>query len=288
MMTASSAVVQKDVLVMKFGGTSVGSAAAMRQAVQVCADARKDWPALVVVTSALSGVTDLLIQSARQAARGDLSVFERAWAELQERHYAQADALVTNPAELVRVCKEVDGLLADFRHLCQAIHILGEASPRSMDAVAALGERLSVRLLAGALVSAGLAARAVESTRLVVTDDQFQNAAPDMAATTAQTHAVLDPLLAAGEIPVTTGFIGATPQGLTTTLGRGGSDYSASILAVALQAREVWIWTDVDGVMTADPRLVPSARTIPELTYLSLIHISSPRDRTRSRMPSSA
>jgi len=256
-----------NLLVMKFGGTSIGTPAAMAQAVRICLDAHRTWEHLVVVTSALSGITDHLIASAEQAARGDLSTFNTTLSELGERHHAMIAALIREPQQQALVRRDVDCLVTDFNNLCQAIHVLGEASPRALDAVAAIGERLSVRVLAGAITSAGLLAEYVESTRLVVTDAHFQNAIPDMAATACASREVLEPLLARGRIPVVTGFIGATPEGLTTTLGRGGSDYSASILAVALDAKEIWIWTDVDGVMTADPRLVHEARTIPVLSY---------------------
>jgi len=259
--------VEENLLVMKFGGTSVGTPAAMAQAVRICLDARRKWSRLVVVTSALSGVTDHLIASAEQAARGDLSTFNLTLSELNERHHALIAELIHNPDLQQLARRDVDCLVADFSNLCQAIHVLGEASPRALDAVAAIGERLSVRVLAGAIASAGLPTEYVEATRLVVTDAHFQNAVPDMAATERASREILEPYLASGRVPVVTGFIGATPDGLTTTLGRGGSDYSASILAVALGAKEIWIWTDVDGVMTADPRLVPEARTIPVLSY---------------------
>ncbi len=259
--------VEENLLVMKFGGTSVGTPAAMAQAVRICLDARRRWARLVVVTSALSGVTDHLIASAEQAARGDMTPFKATLSELNERHHAMIEELIHGPDLQGLVSRDVDCLVADFSNLCQAIHVLGEASPRALDAVAAIGERLSVRVLAGVIASAGLPAEYVEATRLVVTDNHFQNAVPDMAATERASRETLEPYLASGRVPVVTGFIGATPDGLTTTLGRGGSDYSASILAVALGAKEVWIWTDVDGVMTADPRLVPEARTIPVLSY---------------------
>lgn len=254
-------------LVMKFGGTSVGTAAAMRQAVQICLEARRDWQQLVVVTSALSGATDHLMNSALRAARGDLSTFYQALRDLNDRHHSLIDELVSDPVRKHQVHQSIDHLIADFSNLCQAIHILGEATPRALDAVASLGERMSVRVLAAALESAGLPAEFFDSTELVVTDAHFQNAAPDMAATGKRTRQMLTPVLESGRVPVVTGFLGATPDGLTTTLGRGGSDYSGSIMAVALNAQEVWIWTDVDGVMTADPRLVPDARTIAALSY---------------------
>jgi bifunctional aspartokinase / homoserine dehydrogenase 1 len=254
-------------LVMKFGGTSVGTVEAMAHAVNIVCDSFIKWPRTVVVTSALSGVTNLLIDSAALAAQGDMSLFHKAVSELTDRHQEMVDQLVSNPARKHQVHWEVKHLIGDFANLCQAINVLGEASPRALDAVAALGERLSVRILAAAVQSAGTEAEYIESTHLVVTDDKFQNALPDMPATTARTRQALMPMMAAGRIPVVTGYIGAAPSGATTTLGRGGSDYSAAIIAVALQASEVWIWTDVDGVMTADPRMVPDARTIPMLSY---------------------
>ncbi len=254
-------------LVMKFGGTSVGTVEAMTQAVRIVCDTHAKWPRMVVVTSALSGVTNLLYDSATQAARGDMSVFHKAVSELTNRHQELIDALITNPARRHQIHWEIKHLIVDFSNLCQAINVLGEASPRALDAVSALGERLAVRILAAAVENAGLPTEYIESTHLVVTDDHFTNAQPDMAATTMRTRQTVQPMLASGRIPVVTGYIAADPSGITTTLGRGGSDYSASILAVSLQADEVWIWTDVDGVMTADPRMVPGAATLLELTY---------------------
>jgi bifunctional aspartokinase / homoserine dehydrogenase 1 len=219
------------------------------------------------VISALSGVTNLLIESASSAARGDMSGTHQAVSELTHRHQELIESLVANPARKHQVQWEVKHLISDFANLCQAINVLGEASPRALDAVASLGERICVRIVAAAIESAGSQAEYIESTHLVVTDDHFTNAKPDMPATTQRTRQVLLPILESGRVPVVTGFIAADPSGVTTTLGRGGSDYSASILAVALGAEEVWIWTDVDGVMTADPRMVPDARTIAELSY---------------------
>ena len=254
-------------LVMKFGGTSVGTEAAMRLVVQIIAASRQDWPRLLVVTSALSGVTDLLIQSAMHAAHGDMTTFTQAAGELNERHLNMVNALVSDPVRHGQARQEICRLLADFNNLCQAIHVLGEATPRALDAVTSLGERMSVRILAAAMVDSRLPAQLVEATQLILTDDRFQNALPDMKATTRLSGQVLSPLLDSGLIPVVPGFIGATPEGSVTTLGRGGSDFTASILGVALQATEVWIWTDVDGVMTADPRLVSEARSLPVLSY---------------------
>jgi bifunctional aspartokinase / homoserine dehydrogenase 1 len=254
-------------LVMKFGGTSVGTEAAMRQVVQIVAAARQDWPRLVVVTSALSGATNLLLNSAGSASTGDNKFFHQAAQDLRERHFDIINSLVTDLARRDQVKQDINHLIHEFTSLCQAISVLGEATPRALDAVAALGERMSVRILSAALEAAGIQAQFVESTQLIITDDQFQSAHPDFITTTRHTRQILEPILAQGKVVVTTGFIGATPKDITTTLGRGGSDFSAAILGKVLPADEVWIYTDVDGVMTADPRLVSNARTIHELSY---------------------
>lgn len=261
-------------LVMKFGGTSVGSVEAMQQAAGIIKDARSNWDRVVVVTSAISGVTNALLESASQAAAGNLGTLQETELSLQSRHEQIARALIGEEALRDGFQGELTGLVATFSDLCRAISVLGEATPRALDAVASLGERLSMRLLAAICQSQGLAAQSVESTSLIITNDNFQAAHPDFAATAQATRSVLNPILSAGVVPVVTGFIGATPTGVVTTLGRGGSDYSAAILGAALPADEVWIWTDVDGVMTADPRMVPSARTISEISYAEIAELA--------------
>lgn len=271
---------QGKTLVMKFGGTSVGTPEAMAQAARIVCDALPEWPRIVVVVSALSGVTNLLLNSASQAVRGELSALYQAENRLRQMHYAIADDLLGEksssnyPARCAQVKQELNFLISNFTNLCQAIAVLGEATPRALDAVAGLGERMSVRLMAAALEVLGVPAQYVEATQLVVTDAFFQSAHPDFAATARRTRQVLEPLLSQGKIPVVTGFIGATPEGVLTTLGRGGSDFSAAILGAALPADDVWIWTDVDGVMTADPRLVPEARTIDRLGYREIAELA--------------
>jgi aspartokinase/homoserine dehydrogenase 1 len=254
-------------LVMKFGGTSVGSVEAMTQVIDIVRQGLKDWPRLVVVTSALNGVTNLLLDSAARAALGDREAHYPAVQELRARHIQLIQTLMTDPARGALVAQEIEQLIEDFASRCQAISILNEATPRALDAIAGMGERMSVRVLAGVLDSAGIPAIGIDSTRLIVTDEAFQSAHPDLEATMQHTRQGLEPVISRGQVAVVTGFIGATPAGIPTTLGRGGSDFSAALLGAALPADEVWIWTDVDGVMTADPRLVPNARTIPELSY---------------------
>jgi aspartate kinase len=158
-------------------------------------------------------------------------------------------------------------LIEDYRRFCDSVRVLGEVTPRALDFGMGLGERISARLVAAAMNHSGLRAQAIDATGLVVTDDQFQSASPLMDLTEARVQEVLLPLLKAGIVPVITGFVGATKSGLPTTLGRGGSDYSAAIVGAALHSDEVWIWTDVDGVMSADPRVVPEATIIDSLTY---------------------
>ena len=246
----------------------------MAQAIANIRASKADWERVAVVTSALSGVTNLLVESIARAVRGDEVFISQAQTELVKKHFALAEALIDSPAQQAQAKQEIKHLSADFANLCRAIRVLGEATPRAMDAVVSLGERLSVRLLAAALQAEGTPAQFIETTHLIVTDDDFQNAYPNLVKTEANVQDILEPLLAQGQVPVLTGFVGATEEGITTTLGRGGSDYSAAIIGATLPADEVWIWTDVTGVMTADPRIVPTARTIPEVSYREMAELS--------------
>jgi len=261
-------------LVMKFGGTSVGSAQAMAQAAQIVKEAHAEWGRVVVVTSAIAGATNALLDSAIHAARSNLQPLVDTERSLLVRHEEISAAHINDPLLRAQLKAEMTGLIETFGALCRAIAVLGEASPRALDAVASLGERLSVRLLAAVCQSVGVPAQFIESTELIITNNNFQSAHPDFGATTFATRTRLNPLLQAGIVPVVTGFIGATPEGVITTLGRGGSDYSAAILGAVLPADDVWIWTDVDGVMTADPRLVPNARTLPEISYAEIAELA--------------
>jgi aspartate kinase len=261
-------------LVMKFGGTSVGSVDALVGATQIIREAKKDWGRIVIVTSAMSGVTDLLLKSASLAVQGITDSISEAESTLREKHFAAADALI-NDAGLRDTAKgEINCLIQLLVDLCRAIAVLGEASPRALDAVASLGERMSIRLLAAIANDGGIKAQAIESTEFIVTNSHFQNAHPDFKMTNKKTRECLNPLMDAGIIPITTGFIGATPEGVITTLGRGGSDYSAAIIGRALLADDVWIWTDVDGVMTTDPRIAQDARTLPEISYSEIAELA--------------
>jgi aspartate kinase len=177
------------------------------------------------------------------------------------------DTLLAADSQRAQLLVTVDEYLDEFAAFCRSVHVLGEVTPRAMDAITSRGERINARILAALLRQKGVRSAAVDATELIVTDDTFQNGAPLMDVTRERVSARLRPLLNEGVIPVVTGFIAATEDGVTTTLGRGGSDYSAAILGTCLDADEVWTWTDVDGVMTADPRIAPDARVIPVLSY---------------------
>ncbi len=254
-------------LMMKFGGTSVGSAEALTQAADIVLARAQEWDRLAVVVSAMSGVTDALTRGALTAASGDDQTYRAVVTDLRVRHYGAVDALLSPNGERAQLLATVDEYLDEFAAFCRSVHVLGEVTPRAMDAITSLGERINARTLAALLRQKGARSEAVDATELIVTDDTFQNGAPLMDATRARVFARLVPLLDDGVIPIVTGFVGATEDGVTTTLGRGGSDYSAAILGACLDADEVWTWTDVDGVMTADPRIAPDARVIPVLSY---------------------
>jgi aspartate kinase len=261
-------------LVIKFGGTSVGSAKAIAQAAAITTALRRDGHQVVVVTSAMSGVTDALIGGAASAVRGERVHLRELAEALRAKHVAAANELVPSSGERPVVTDPVDQRLAEFSMLCDALAVLGEASPRALDAVSSLGERMSVHLLAGALRAGGTPALPIDAVEIVRTDDSFQGAAPDMTETRRLTQEMLGPMLTEGIVPVVTGFVGATADGVVTTLGRGGSDYSAAILGAALDADEVWIYTDVDGVMTADPRVVAEVRTLDQLSYREMSELA--------------
>jgi aspartate kinase len=254
-----------DLLVMKFGGTSMGSASRMRVAAEICAEQKKRRPVAIVV-SAMSKITDLLLDTLRKAEAGDESGVDFNLHKLSKRHHETCAALLKDSAR-AEASAEIDSLIAGFRRIVHGVRFLRERPPRSVDAAVATGEMLSASLIAAYLESSGVPARAVNAAAVIVTDAVFGNASPLMDETRARAEAVLVPLLDQGILPVMTGFNGATADGRETTLGRGGSDFSGSILAAVLDASEFWIWTDVDGIMSADPRLVSDARVLDEVTY---------------------
>jgi aspartate kinase len=252
------------VIVMKFGGTSVGSPERIRGLAERVRERLARRP--VVVVSALSRITDLLIRGAQLALRRDPE-WEAAAYEVLSRHHGVIRELL--PAGRVQDDRlaHLNQVIGELRALYTGVHNLEELTPRSLDAISSVGERLSFELVAASLQAQGLSARPVDARTVIVTDETFGRAMPLAAETAARVQESLRPLLEAGIVPVLPGFIGSTVKGVTTTLGRGGSDWSASVIGAALPAEAIEIWTDVDGMMSADPRVVPQARTIPEVGF---------------------
>ncbi len=252
-------------LVFKFGGTSIADADRFHAVADIVERSRARG--LVVVLSAISGTTSALIAGARAAAEANEARYRAAKAELLGRHLGLAEQLLGPGSERDALRDYTVDLLDDYERLCRSIATLGELTLRGTDAVAGLGEQISTRLLAALLRRRGTPAQAVSSTEVLRTDSQFGAARPDLAETRRLVGQHVRPLIDQGVVPVVTGYIGADAHGTTTTLGRGGSDYSAALLGTVLDAEEVWIWTDVNGILTADPRLVPEARTLATLSY---------------------
>ncbi len=257
-------------LVMKFGGTSMGTAERMQVAAQIISAESAHRP-VVVVVSAMSKVTDLLLETLRRAELGDRQVVDANLRKLLDRHVQACDELFASTESANRyrtkAAEAVQSLVSEFRRIANGVLMLGERPPRSVDEAIAIGERLSSVLLAYYLEATSVRAQSVNGADVIVTDAVFGNASPIMDLTAKRSAERLRPLLEKQVVPVVTGFNGATQDGRPTTLGRGGSDFSAAILAAALDAAELWIWTDVDGIMSADPRLVENVTVLNEVTY---------------------
>ncbi len=272
-------------IVHKFGGTSVGNAQCFANVADIVIDqqnnaklalaterhrSHQDGATLegsVVVVSAMSGVTDQLIAGARAAAEGKDIMCREIKAKLLAKHLDVVETLLSHSPERLEVGGLVEDRLHDLERLYRSIAVLGELTVRGCDAVASFGEQLSANILAAVLREHSARTQAISGTELIVTDDHFGRAAPLREQTHQRLQQRVRPLIERGIIPVITGYVAATEQGITTTLGRGGSDYTAAIVGAALDADEVWIWSDVDGILTADPNIIPQARTLAELSY---------------------
>jgi aspartate kinase len=253
-------------VVMKFGGSSVVDATAIRRVIGLVAAERERGHHPVVVVSALGGVTDRLLGLADAARKGHTAEVEEGVAELLARHLAEVRQLGAdreNPA----LVPALETQFAHLHSLLQAVEDCRAADARALDAIAASGELLSSHLVAAGMAAAALPAVWVDARDVVLTDDRHTSAAPRVDDIAEASHAKLDPLIAAGSVPVLGGFIGRAPDGSTTTLGRGGSDYSAALVGAGLGAAEIQIWTDVDGMLTADPRIVNDAEVVPHLSF---------------------
>jgi aspartate kinase len=257
------------VLVMKFGGASVGSTTALTQLISIVLQEHERWDHLLLVVSALDGITDALIEAAQLAQLNNRRGYRRIVATLRTRHLALVEQLPLGVNERQALQVDLDRLLFDMLNVCQELanRQIQEPVAAAFDEIIGVGERLAARIVATLLRQNRLRGVAIDATDLIVTNDQYGHAQPDLVLSRERIQRNLLPLLTRNIIPVVTGFIGATPDGRPTTLGRGGSDYTASILAVCTGAQEVWMWTDVDGIMTTDPQEIPAAQTIDELTY---------------------
>jgi aspartate kinase len=261
-------------IICKFGGTSVADREAITRLIGIIRAARQaaiqpesqDWRGPVVVVSALGGATDRLLGVAAEAGAGDIEGAQQHVRALCDRHVEVA-GIITIPAERTAVEQFIRAEFDNIERVVGALGVLCEVSPRWLDAIASTGEILSSRIVAAALSSHGLAAGWVDARRAIVTTDDFTAAAPLWAETTAAVHRTVDPVLIERKIAVIGGFVGANREGVTTTLGRGGSDYSAAIIGACLDATEIQIWTDVDGMLTADPRIVKNTRVVPQLSF---------------------
>jgi len=253
-------------IVIKFGGTSVGDAERVANAIEIVAERQHRKP--IVVVSALAGVTNDLVAATEAARLGDVDRVAEIIDRVRQRHEDVATRLVQQKFDFFEAfLKQLQKQIDQVRTILHGIALLREITPRAKDKVVAIGEKLSSVLFAYSMMMRALPGELVQSEDVVITDDRFGEANPDMDATTAAARRALLPLLDRGLIPVMGGFIGRTADGATTTLGRGGSDYSAAIIGAAAGAEEIQIWTDVDGMMTCDPRLIPGARVIDRIAY---------------------
>jgi bifunctional aspartokinase / homoserine dehydrogenase 1 len=256
-------------LVMKFGGSSVGTTTALTQVLSIVMHERERWDRLLLVVSALDGVTDALIEAAHLAQLSNRRGYRRIIATLRTRHLALIDQLPLGTTERNALQADIDRLLFDMLDVCQNLADNATSTARldAIDAIVSVGERLAARIIAALLRQNNLRGVAIDTLDLIVTDNVHGNATPNLQVSRTRITQHLLPMLDRQIIPVVTGFIGSTTTGKPTTLGRGGSDYTASILGVCAQAKEVWIWTDVDGMMSTDPREVSQAKVIPALSY---------------------
>ena len=260
-------------IVAKFGGTSLVDAAAIRRTAQIIHGRLDRAP--VVVVSALAGTTNTLLAAAEQSAAGHLVSAIAQIEALRERHLGVVAELLGGDAGAQDIAAEESMLFDELAHLAEALSVLGHVTPRSLDAIASIGEQLSAPIVAAAFTRHGVDAALVDARRVMITDAAFGRAEPLAEPIAAAAREHIAPLVRDGRVPVLGGFIGATVAGVTTTLGRGGSDYSASLLGAALEADAIEIWTDVDGMLTADPRVVPGAKLIEHIRFDEAAELAS-------------
>jgi aspartate kinase len=255
-------------IVMKFGGTSVATGENIRRVANLVANSVKQGYSVTVVVSALDGTTDKLFEAAEKVKKGNDGYVREFKQELLARHLSVAAKAIEDKRVLKEVERIIEKTIDELEKVLTGISYVGELTPKSKDYVLSFGERLSAPIVWGALRDLKLETQWFTGKEAgIVTDSDFGEASPLMNVTTHQLKEKIGPLLEKCIVPVVTGYVAATQDGVVTTLGRGGSDYTATLLGVALAADEVWIWTDVDGIMTADPKIIPSAKVLPELSY---------------------
>ena len=252
-------------IVCKFGGTSVADAAAISRVVDVIISKIDSRP--VVVVSALGGATNVLLDLAHKAASGELLAALQMVEQLRDRHLREVHTLLDGSVEAGELALDISTSFDELAHLAEAFRTLGYLTPRSLDTVAALGELLSSQIVAAAFRHRGYPAVWIDARDVMKTNDFFTRAEPDVEAIALAAQEFLLPLLQQGKIPVMGGFVGSAPGRVTTTLGRGGSDYTASLVGAAIEATAIEIWTDVDGMLTADPRVIPGAQLIERISF---------------------
>ncbi len=263
-------------LVMKFGGSAVGTTSTLTQVVSIVLQEHERWDSLILVVSALDGVTDALIEAAQLAQFSNRRGYRRIVATIRTRHLALIDELPLGKTERAALQADIDRLLFDMLDICQSLADLNSDNigADKLDAIVGVGERLTARIVAALLRQNKLRGVAVEGNELIITDETYGNATPDIAMTSRRIRDYIVPMLSRDIVPVVTGYIAETSGGQPTTLGRGGSDFTASLVSVATGAKEVWMWTDVDGMMSADPRDIPEASVIQDLSYEEVAELS--------------
>jgi aspartate kinase len=262
-------------LVMKFGGVSVADGDKLRKVGTIVRKFHRYGHQLIVVTSAMAGVTDSLAEVAKRAGHGHKDTVREFMETISSKHRKAAESAIMDERILKRTLLALDVRLDELRNILLGIAHIGELTPRSRDYVLGYGEKLSTPILEGVVEDFGMKAKALTGGEAgIVTDDRFGDASPLMNVTSLQIRQTVEPLLDEGTIPVISGFIASTQDGIQTTLGRGGSDYSASIVGAALKADEVWAWKDVDGLMTANPKIVKSAKIIHTISFAEAMELA--------------
>ena len=252
-------------IVVKFGGTSVGDAVAIQRTADIVKSRISRDP--IVVVSALGGATNALLAVGEQSAKGHLIGALRGVETLRDRHLKECESLLSGTAAHDEIAAELSAMFDELAHLAEALSTLGHVTPRSLDAIASFGEQLSANLVSAYFNRVGIDAEYVDAREVMITDDRFMEAEPLTEIIAEKSRELIQPLVRSGKVPVMGGFVGATVSGITTTLGRGGSDYTASLVGAALAAEAIEIWTDVDGMLTADPRVVDGSLLIEQIRF---------------------